>query len=104
MAGLYAASGAERLATESSAPRAVQALAYRVDGGLDLWLANLTGERCAVTLADIAAAGARISMLNDASYDACVASPTGFDETATTHAGGDVDLDAYAVARLRIRT
>ena len=58
-----------------------------------------------MALAGIAAAGARISMLDEASYDACVAAPTGFDETATTLAGGDdVALDAYAVARLQVRT
>ena len=42
-----------RRATESSAPREVQALAYDTDGGTTLWLANLTGEPQRVEIAGL---------------------------------------------------
>ena len=102
MRGLYRASGAARRATESSAPRDVQALAYETDGGVTLWLANLTGEPQRVEIAGLEVAGARLSLLDEDSFAACVAGPDGFDGNGGTVSGTGVTLAAYAVARLEV--
>ncbi len=102
MRGLYRASGATRRATESSAPRDVQALAYETDGGVSLWLANLTGEPRAVEIAGLEVAGARLSRLDEDSFGLCVAGPDGFDGNAGTLSGAGLTLAPYAVARLEV--
>ncbi len=103
MRGLYTASGSVRRATESSAPRDVQALAYVTDRGVTLWLANLTGEPRAVEIAGLEAAGARLSLLDEDSFAACIAGPDGFEGNAGTVSGSGLTLAPYAVARLDIR-
>ncbi len=104
MRGIYAASGAERLATEVSSPREVQALAIRAEGGVDLWLANLMGKARAIELDGIVAEGARVNLLDEDSFEACVASPEGFEANARTAEGNGLTLGPYAVARLQIRS
>ena len=105
MRGIYRASGAARRATESSAPREVQALAYRtnggeMDGGITLWLANLTGEPQRVEIAGLEVAGARLSLLDEDSFGLCVAGPDGFEGNAGMVSGTGLTLTPYAVARL----
>jgi hypothetical protein len=106
--GIYQASGAARRATESSAPREVQALAYdtdggQKDGGTTLWLANLTGEPQRVEIAGLEVAGARLSLLDEDNFGLCVAGPDGFEGNAGTGSGAGLTLAPYAVARLDIR-
>jgi hypothetical protein len=100
--GIYQASGAPRRATESAAPRDVQALAYETDGGTTLWLANLTGEPQRIEIAGLEVAGARLSLLDEDSFDSCIAGPDGFDGNAGTVSGADLTLAPYAVARLEV--
>ena len=107
MRGIYRASGAARRATESSAPRDLQALAYETDGGVTdggvtLWLANLTGEPQRVEIAGLEPAGARLSLLDEDSFETCVAGPDGFEGNAGTVSGAGLTLAPYAVARLEV--
>jgi len=100
--GMYAASGAARRSTESSVPRDVQALAFETDGGITLWLANLSGEPQRVEIAGLDVAGARLSLLDEDSFAVCVAAPDGFDGNSGTVSGPDLTLAPYAVARLEV--
>jgi hypothetical protein len=100
MRGLYAASGRARLATEVSAPREVQALAYRSDQGVDLWLANLTGESQTVSLDGLPGGRARLRVLDEASFDACAADPDGFAAGEADLPAGSLTLAPYAVVQL----
>ncbi|MHA1152674.1 MAG: D-apionate lactonase [Alphaproteobacteria bacterium] len=107
MRGMYQASGAARRATESSAPRDVQALAYEpnggeTDGGVTLWLANLTGEPQRVEIAGLAGTDARLSLLDEDSFATCVAGPDGFEGNAGTGSAAGLTLAPYAVARLEV--
>ncbi len=100
MRGIYRASGAARRATEVSAPRDLQALAYEADGGVTLWLANLTGEPQQVEIVGLDVAGARLSLLDENSFADCVAAPDGFEGIADAVSGVGLTLAPYAVARL----
>jgi hypothetical protein len=98
MDGLYAASGATRRATDVTAPREVQALAFEIA----LWIASLVGETRQVLLEGVDISGARITSLDDASFAACMAGPEGFAGGEAVHGGGVLSLSPYAVARLRL--
>lgn len=102
MRGIYKASGAVRRATESSAPRELQALAYETEGGVTLWLANLTGETQAVEIEGLDLNGARLSRLDEDSFAACVAGPDGFDGNAGPVSDQGLTLAPYAAARLEV--
>lgn len=101
MRGVYAASGTERLATEVSAPRNLQALAYRDDDGAVLWLANLSGDAQTVAVEGLDLSAAQLCVLDEDSFEACASDPEGF-EQATRTAGGGFTLAPYAVARVRV--
>jgi hypothetical protein len=100
MCGVYGASGAVRRATEVSAPRDVQALAYEMGRGITLWLANLSGESQRVAIGGLEVAGARLSLLDEDSFDACIAGPGGFEGNSGALSGPNLTLAPYAVARL----
>lgn len=109
--GVYAASGAARLAARISEPRNVQVLALRTDRGTEAWLGNLSGEPRAVQLEFEEGEGAAgpgpmaLSMLDEESFEACAADAGGFDATERPLDGGGrsfaLTLAPYAVARLR---
>jgi len=101
--GLYAASGADRLATQVSAARDVQALAYRMSGRTTLWLANLTSTPRTVAVSGLSTGGpATLSTLDESAFDACATDPDGFSGTGRAFQGDVVTLDAYAVARIDV--
>ncbi len=98
--GLAAAAGAQRLETTLSDGSAVQAVAWRADGGVVLWLANLTGAPQTVTIEGLPAGDGRITRLDLESFVAATTSPERWAETATPTPLDSVDLGPYAVARL----
>ena len=67
-----------------------------------LWLANLTGELHRVEIAGLEVAGARLSLLDEDSFESCVADPNGFEGNAGTVSGDGLTLAPYAVARLEV--
>ena len=102
MRALYAASGGAYRTTEVSAPRDVQALAFETSDGIELWLANLLGEPRAVAVEGIDLAGARITVLDESTFEACASGPEGFERGETSYRGGDLTLAPFAVARFRL--
>ena len=80
----------------------MQALAYKTDGRTTLWLANLTGESQRVEIAGLETDGARLSLLDEDSFVACIAGPEGFDGNGGTVSGATIALAPYAVARLEV--
>ncbi|MEQ8652172.1 MAG: hypothetical protein RIC87_06875 [Kiloniellales bacterium] len=101
MRGLYAASGAPRIATACTRPRDLQALAFETAGGRELWLANLTGEHQRVEIEGLDAERASVARLDEVVFEACAADPAGFDggvEEAEPHR---LALRPYAVVRIR---
>jgi D-apionolactonase len=103
MRALYAASGAPHRISEISAPRDVQALAFETAEGIELWLANLLAEPRAVAVEGMALAGARVTLLDESTFEACASGPEGFERGESTYRGGDVlTLTPFAVARLRL--
>ncbi len=101
MRGVYAASGAKRLVTEVSSPRDLQALAFEIGGRVQLWLANLGGETRRVEIEGADLEAAAVSVLDEASFEACAADPEGFDQSRSKASGSALDLGPYAVARIQ---
>jgi hypothetical protein len=87
--------------TESSDGRAVQALAVSGEGGLSVWLSNLTGEARKVTLYGVPEGGmARI--LDASSFEAaCGDAGWRSRDTEVPIDPAGITLDAYAVAEIR---
>jgi hypothetical protein len=89
------------LRTEISSPREVQAFAASSQRGEEIWLANLTGESKRVALHTALTAG-RVSYLDAGNFVALADFDDALDKLAKPYSGGDVELDAYAVARLQL--
>jgi hypothetical protein len=100
MRGLARLAGSTLLRVESSAPREVQALAVRtLSGQSEVWIANLTGEPRRVGL-EPAIASDEFAMLDAESFVASAQTPNMMDRLSKLR-GGEIELDAYAVARIR---
>ena len=103
MRGMYAASGRTRRATEVSAPREVQALAFETEaGGLELWLANLVGEERRIRLDGLGGETMRLTVLDEESFVACAGDPDGLDNVERSASSDRLELRPYAVARCRM--
>ena len=103
MRGMYAASGRSRRATEVSAPREVQSLAFETEaGGLELWLANLMGDERIVRLDGLGGETMRLAALDEESFVAGASDPDVLDGVERSAPGERVELRPYAVARCRV--
>ena len=89
-------------ASEISAARDVQALAFETLDGLHLWLANLLPEQRVVDVEGLDLTGGRLATLDAATFEACARGPEGFEGAETIHRGGALTLEPFAVARLRL--
>jgi hypothetical protein len=98
--GLAHAAGKPQLAARSSRPGAVQAIAWRDNGRLVLWLANLTGQEQSVAVAGSPAGQATIARLDLERFVTATSGPEGLARTETSGSPGPVDLGPYAVVRL----
>jgi D-apionolactonase len=98
--GMAGAAGLPQLRTEVSNGSAVQAIAYQADGGIVLWLANLTGAPLRVRMAGLPAADGRATRLDLTSFEHAVAGPGPWAATAQACATGALELGPYTVARL----
>lgn len=102
VADLARLGGGALRATELSNGEGLAALAVERDGETTLWLANLSADQKSVRLPD-ATAGGDIAIL-DAERFAAAASDADFVAASASRLDGPVvDLDAYAVARVRFR-
>lgn len=101
IAGLTRGAGQKRVIAESSDSARVQTLAYRGKKGTTLWLANLTADRQAVTLAGMKGA-AFAGVLDESSFVKATTDPEAFQESWKPLKGNSLELGAYAVAFLSI--
>ena len=103
MRGMYAASGRTRRATEVSAPREVQALAFETGaGGTELWIANLMGEERRVRLDGLGGDTMRMAVLDEESFVAGAGDPDVLDGVERSASSDRLELQPYAVARCRM--
>ncbi len=101
MRGMYAASGRPRRTTVVSEPRAVQALAFGAEaGGVELWIANLTGDPQRVRLVGLDG-DVGVAVLDEDSFVAGTEDPDVLDRVERTASDGYLELPCYAVARCR---
>lgn len=98
--GHTALAGGLVMATRSSAPRDVQALAVQAGTDLHLWLTNLTGESQDVRLEGVAP-GATVRLLDEASVEALGGDPERAGDKGRPMVGSSIVLPPYAVASLR---
>lgn len=99
IAGLARHAGATLREVRVSAPSVLAAIALDLDGGLEVWLANLTPERRTVTLQGVDST-VRIERLDAQSFRNCCAGPDGMASTATIAASASVTVDSHAVLRI----
>ena len=103
MRGMYAASGQTRRATEVSAPREVQALAFETGtGGTELWIANLMGEERRIRLDGLGGDTMRVAVLDEESFVAGAGDPDVLDSVERSASSDRLELQPYAVARCRM--
>jgi hypothetical protein len=102
MRGLYRASGRRRRATEISRPREVQALAFETEAGLELWLANLSGEARQIRVEGHGAETLQVAILDEGNFRACTQDPDALDGADVSMSRDRVTLGAYAVARCKV--
>ena len=102
MRGLYDGSDRPHVSTSVSAPREAQAVAFQTEAGLELWLANLTGEARQVEVTGLAAMTAGAAALNAESFEAAAEDPGFLDASEAEAPLGSLSLEAYAITRLRI--
>jgi hypothetical protein len=100
--GFAAAAGSARLASSLSDGAAVQAVACQADGGLVVWLANLTALPQGVALAGLAGKRGRIARLDLEHFAALAADPDALATLAADGEVGSLELGPYAVLRLQI--
>jgi D-apionolactonase len=97
--GLSDSRTARRVKVASSAPARVAALAYASDRGTTVWLANLSAEPGTVAIGGASGACTRLEVED---FDQAAAAPDWFGTAPETKLEGQLELGAYAIARLRL--
>jgi hypothetical protein len=98
--GLAAGAGRPRLETTLSDGAAVQAVAWRAEGEVVLWLANLTGATQTVTLEGVAGGRGRLARLDESSLVAAARDPDALAGASEAELGR-LELAPYAVLRVQ---
>jgi D-apionolactonase len=99
--GLARLKGCRLRRVNISVPREIQAIAASRNTGEEIWLANLMGEARRVSLHAGSAAG-RISVLDADSFVTATKSPDALDRLVKPLKDFEIELDAYAVARIQL--
>jgi hypothetical protein len=97
--GLSRLAGHRMHPVEISQPSKVQAVAAEADGGLMLWVANLSGEKLTIGLPRAARSG---FVLDAASFTAAAADTEAVEAGRKDMSGTSLTLDAYGVACLAL--
>ena len=87
--------------TEFSRPRDLQALAFETDNGLEVWLANLTGERQQVHLNGLSASALKVALNDEENFLDCAENRDALDALQSSSAVDRLTLAPYATARCR---
>ena len=85
-----------------SEPDKVGALAWREDAHIVLWLANLTAEPVTIRVAGFEDARIKVSALDSSAFEKAVVSLDALEELRRPLEEAELNLDAYAVARVEI--
>ncbi len=101
MAGLSELSGAPRIGVEAKGDKGIAVLASVKDGGIVLWLANLTADTRIVRIGG-ATSSAMATVLSAEAFEAMTEDPVFMTSAGTPLRDGRLDLGAYAVARVSI--
>ena len=102
LAGLARGGGHHLIEAKSSEPRKVATLAWREDTRLVLWLANLTAKPLTIRLGGFDDARRQASILDSAAFEKVVASLDALDAFKHPLEATELNLDAYAVARVEV--
>ncbi len=78
----------------------MQAVAAETAEGRELWIANLTGDRQAVTLEGAPSEG-RLFVLDAETFVEATGDPDASERLSRPFSGTDVELGPYAVAHIR---
>ena len=101
LAGLAAASGNKRRDAVSSAPSTIAALAYRAEGGTELWLANLSPEAQTVKISGLKAP-AELHHLSEATFKTLATDPDVLRRDGErVRKLSSVELGPYALIRIK---
>jgi hypothetical protein len=103
LADLARAAGRPRLEATPSEGRAIQALAYGDGDDTVLWLANLSAEPRPVRIEGLSSAEAEVARLDARTFAAITSGPDGFRQGERLPLPDGLELDAFAVARIRLR-
>jgi hypothetical protein len=99
--GLAQLKGCRLRRVNISSPREIQAIAATRDNGDEIWLANLMGEPRRVNL-HARPTAARIALLDADSFLTATKSPDALDRLAKPLNEFEIEMDAYAVARVQL--
>jgi hypothetical protein len=99
MAGLTKGCGRQLVEASISPPGRIAALAWREADRFVLWVANLTPEPQALRIIGLNEARPRVTRIDAESFAHAVRDPRMLDSHARLHSG-ELELDAYAVARI----
>ena len=102
MAGLTRGRGRHLVETRLTEPRKMAALAWREGVRVVLWLANLASEPLTARMTGLGRARLQASILDASSFELAVASTDALDALRRPLEEAELELDAYAVARVEI--
>ena len=102
MAGLGRGGGYRLVETRLSESRKAAALAWRQGVRIVLWVANLTAEPVTIRVGSLEGARLQASVLNSSAFEKAVGSLDALEELRRPLEEAELNLDAYAVARVEI--
>jgi hypothetical protein len=102
IAGLARGGGRRLIEAKSSEPRKAAALAWREGARSVLWLANLTAEPLRIRFGEVNEPRLQASVLDSSAFEKAVASLDSLDAYKHPLEATELNLDAYAVARVEI--
>jgi hypothetical protein len=102
MAGLARGDGHHLVETKLSGPREAAALAWQEDTRIVLWLANVTVEPLTLRIAGFEDARLQASVLDCRAFERAVRSLDALDSLRRPLKEAELNLDAYAVARIEV--
>ena len=102
MAGLARGEGRNLIEARSSEPRKAAALAWREDAHIVLWLANLTAAPLMIRTRGVEGSRLQASVLDASAFEKAVASLDALGSLRRPLDKPELNLDAYAVARIEV--
>jgi D-apionolactonase len=102
MVGLARGGGHHLIEAKSSEPRKAAALAWREGARSVLWLANLTAEPLTIRVGGVTELRLQASVLDSCVFEKAAASLDSLDAYKHPLEATELDLDAYAVARVEV--